>query len=66
MNAATQAFAASIVEMPARPELTKRHEFDSYGTNRERQAAFLLSSGAVRSGLNPTLFSDALFWPPQT
>ncbi len=49
------------------PELTKRPEFYSYGTNQERQAAFLLTSGIVLSGLNPTVFSDRpCCGPPQT
>ncbi len=61
--------AAASRRMPATvwPELTKRPEFYSYGTNQERQAAFLLTSGIVLSGLNPTVFSDRpSCGPPQT
>src|SRR5262249_12295529 len=49
-----------------RPERTKRPDLTGKGTKQERHAALRVGSGAVRSGLNPSVFSDTLCWPPQT
>ena len=43
-----------------RPDLTDKR------TKPERHAAWRVSSGVERSGLNPTVFPDAPCWLPQT
>ena len=42
-----------------RPELTNWPPGTHNGTEHEHHAAFLSTSGGVRSGFNPSLFSDA-------
>ena len=49
-----------------RPERTKRPDLTDKRTKSERHAAWRVSSGVARSGLNPTVFSDASCWLPQT
>jgi hypothetical protein len=49
-----------------RPELTNWPSGTHKGTDREHHAAFLGASGAARSGLDPSLFSDGSFGNDQT
>ena len=48
------------------PERTKHPDLTVKRTKPERYAAWRVSSRVARSGLNPTLFSDAPCWLPQT
>ena len=49
-----------------RPELTKRPFFTHKRTYQERYAALGKASACVRSGLNPSIFSDGMCSTPQT
>ena len=51
---------------PTWPERTKHPDLTVKRTKPERYAAWRVSSRVARSGLNPTLFSDAPCWLPQT
>ena len=50
----------------SRPELTKWPFTTHKRTYQERYAAFWKASAWVRSGLNPSMFSDRLCSTPQT
>jgi hypothetical protein len=52
--------------LPNGPERTKRANLTDKPTKQERQAALRKGSGVARSGLNPSVFSDALCCTPQT
>jgi NAD(P)-dependent dehydrogenase (short-subunit alcohol dehydrogenase family) len=49
-----------------RPELTKRPFFTHKRTYQERYAALGKASACVRSGLNPSIFSDGMCSTPET
>ena len=55
-----------LSELATRPELTKWPFTTHKRTYQERYAAFWKASAWVRSGLNPSMFSDRLCSTPQT
>lgn len=58
--------AAAWIRYASRPELTKRPFFTHKRTYQERYAALGKASACVRSGLNPSIFSDGMCSTPQT
>ena len=48
-----------LLDRSTGPELTNWPPGTHNGTEHEHHAAFLSTSGGVRSGFNPSLFSDA-------